>query len=442
MADPSRAVTQAEWSAAVKILNQIRAFGNVNATNFLALLNSLETIYAGDYVSDASGAVQSVRSSLAGTISQGAAQTLLRPFLQTYAKSVIGRTDVSNDGLMWDWLYRYMIDNTLRVQSRIMTYGAISQSIGTGTVQVQRLTKDKYNFDLEGGYGDSKLVTCLFDQNTGTQQGNETWRIIGQDRAKDELQHSGSGLEGILSGLTADDSLLQNADFRAFGGTASLPTSLTGWTSTNGDSSTYYTLDSTNVYRTSPSLVGSTQYSLVIQASNFFTQKLTVRGTELDDDTPYLMAVVWNRAVGTGSGTLNFRMGGVTTTVAVAAQTGWVVTLVPLSTGQSCWYRNFYQNDLQLQIEWIKTSGTVNIGEVLFVPGTLFDGTYYWMLPSSTATWAAPKVRDEFAFMDGESASGGVNQRWNARASFGGPPRVGRGYLPHSNGSSTTWNDA
>ena len=442
MADPSRATIQAEWGAAIKVLNQIRLFGNVNATNFLALINSLETIYAGDYISDASSTIQAIRSSLAGTVSQGAALTLFRPFLRTYCKSVIGRTDLSDDQSMWTELYRYFVDNNLRVDSRRLTFGSPALSIGSGSVQILRLTVDKFNFLLEGGYADSKRATCVIDQNTGSAQGNESWLLVGQDRAKDELQRSGSGLQAVLAGQTLDDSLLTNPGFRAFGGTAASPTSLTGWTSSAGDSSSIYTLDATNYYRVAPS-DGSTSYALNLVSSDLLTQKLTVRGTELSDDVPYTLAVVWNRAVNSATGTLVLRMGGMQTTVAVSAQTGWNVTTVPSPIGQGSWYRQFYQNDLQIQIDWTKTGGTgLLIGEVLLVPASLFDGSYYWVLPTSAASWSAPKVRDEFTWMDGEPSSGGVNQRWIARASFGAPPRAGYGYLPASNGSSITWADS
>lgn len=433
MADPSRATIQTEWANAIKVLEETRQFGNVNSDNLLALLNTLQLSYAGDYLDDAETAVEGIRGSVANVVSQDTAAALQLPFLRQYLKSVVNRTDLSSIPDMWAELYKYFIDNSLRVASRVMTYGTPTAVAGNvGTMQFVRLTKDKYNFNIESGYGDSKRILCVVDQNTGSAQGNELWQITGQARARDELQRSGSGLQGTVSGLTIDDSIVQNAGFRSYSGTAAAPTGLTGWTSSAGDSSSIYTIDETNYFRVAPS-DGSTSSALSLAASTILSQKLTVTGAELSDDVPYLLAVIWNRTVGTGVGTLTARMGNVATSVSVSgAQSGWQVTLVPNPMGQSAWYRQFAENDLDIQVQWARTSGTILVGEVLFVPGTFFDGSFFWGLPTS-ATWVAPRVRDSFTFADGESASGGVNQRWFSRAGYG--------YLPHSVGSSITFAD-
>lgn len=432
MADPSQSTIFTEWANGIKVLNQIRLFGNINSTNFLSLLNTLQLSYAGDYLDDEEAAVEGIRGALAGTVSQETAAAVHRPFLKQYLKSVVNRTDLTSDADMMAEMYRYFQANNIYVGSRIMTYGTPAASgSNIGTVQIPRLTKDKFNFNIESGYGDSKRVLCVVDSNTGTGIGNETWQITGQARARDELQRSGSGLQGILSGLTIDQSILSNAGFRSYSGTAAAPTALTNWTSSAGDSSSIYVIDETNYFRAAPS--DGTPSSLSVVASTILSQAITVSGAELSDDIPYLLAVIWNRSIGSASGTLTARMGSVATSVAVAAQSGWQVTLVPSSPSQSCWYRQFAEADVDIQVQWARTSGTIKIAEVLFVPGTNFDGSWYWMLPSS-ATWVAPRVRDQFTFADGESASGGVNQRWIARA--------GLGYLPHSTGSSITFADA
>lgn len=442
MANPSRATIQTGWSNAIKILNQLRLFGNINATNFLSLLNTAQTTFAGDYGDDYFNTLQALRGSLATTVSQGLAAAVQRSWLQQYCKSVIGKTDLANDQQMWQELYRYMIDNSLRVDSRRMTFGSSVAGTNTGTMQIVRLTKDEYNFDIESGYGDSKRILCIADQNTGTQQGNEQWQIIGQAKARDELERSGSGLEGTLFGTTIDDSLLNNPGFRSFGGTAGsdAPTSLTSWTSNQTFNSTNFGIDQTNTFRTAPS--DGTAGSLTVKTSATLTQKLTVRGTDLSNTTPYVLAVIWNRAVNSATGTLTARMGTISTAVTVSAQTGWVVTTVPNPMGQSAWYRLFAQDDLQIQLQWAQTGGTgLLIAEVLLVPATFFDGLGYWMFPSSAAAWIAPRVNDSFTIADGESSSGGVNQRWFARG-FGTLNGPKLGYLPHINGSSITWTDA
>lgn len=356
---------------------------------------------------------------------------MLRPWLKTYCKSVVGRTDLTNDAQMIQEIYKYLHDNSIFLQSRAFTFGSPTASgSNVGSAQILRLSVDAYNYPIESGYVDSKRAICIQDSNTGTSQGNETWQIVGQARARDDIQRSGSGQEGTLTGYTIDDSLLSNAGFRAYSGTAAAPTGLTGWTSQSGDSSTYYTIDTTNYFRAAPS-DGTSPSSLALQASNLYTQKLTVRGTELLPNVPYTLAVVWNRSIGSGSGTLTLRMGSQSTVVTVAAQSGWIVTTVPNTMTAPCWYRNFAQTDLQIEIQWKKTSNTINIGEVLLVPGQPFDNHWYWPLPKS-ATWVPPRINDSFTWPDIATATTAQNQEWLSRAFPGA-------YFPSRNGSSVGW---
>lgn len=431
-ANPSRAEIQAQFSAAAKILDQLRLFGNVNAQNFAALQDTLEQLYEGDFVDESENAVQAIRAALAGSLSSTVAQAMLRPFLRQYCRSIIQKTNLTNDQEMLDELYKYMADNAIYMQSRVFTYGTPTlNSQAVGTTQMIRLTRDDRNFPVENGFGDTKRVLCILDENTGVFRGQEVWQIKSNAPYRDALQISGSGQEGLMSGKTIDDSLINNAGFRSFGGTAAAPTSLASWTSSAGDSSSIYTIDQTNYFRAAPS-DGGTSSSLSLAASTILSQKLTVRGTEMDVNVPYAMFVIWNRAIGSASGTLTARMGNIATSVAVAAQTSWNVTMIPNPMGQGAWYRQNAQADFQVALEWSRTGGTFNIGEVLFVPGSFYDGSWYWIVPSS-ATYVAPRVNDRIEFGD-TVANTGVNQLWVARA-------WGR-YFPSSVTSSVGWADA
>jgi len=425
--DPTRAEIQSQWRAAINILEETRNFGNVNAANLLGLLDTLRQSYEGDWIDEAETAAQAIRNSVAGVVSPATAARIQRPFLKQYMKSVVGRTDLNRDRDMLNELYKYFVDNTLRVQSRVFTFGtpaADGSNIGNG--QILRLTKDAYNFDIETGHIDSKRAICIADQNTGTDLGREVWQVRGQVRGRDDLERSGSGQEVLLVGATADDSLLQNASWT---GTAGAPTTLPGWTS-NVQISLNYLLDNTNFFRKAPS-DGSTSSALEIVGSSRTTQKLTVRGTELRRDRPYIFAVAWNRAVSSASGTLNLRMGSLTTSVALSAQTGWNITTVPNPIGQGCWYKNFAQDDLQVEIEFIRTGGGLLIDDAMLIPGTFFDGSWYWVIPASAASYIAPRTLDEFTWND--LATEAIIQQWLVRG-FGF-------YLPHANGSSITWSE-
>lgn len=435
-ATPTRAQVETQFRAAINVFDQLYRFGSVNATNFLNLLDTLEQSYNADsrLVAEADAAAQAVRSSLSGLVSRGTAQALFRPFLRAYCLHVIGRKDIANDAQMLDAWYQYFIDNTLRVQSRVFTFGTPAATAGNvGTTQILRLTRDRYNFALEAGHIDSKRARCIVDANTGSQIGRETWLVEGQVAWPDALKRSGSGFQTIMAGLTIDDSLLSNPGFQSFSGTATAPTAIIDWTSSATVNGTNYLFDSNaaNRFRVNPT-EPATQYSLRVSATTALTQKLTVRGTELDNNTPYVFAVVWNRAIGAASGTLVLRLGNTQNSITVSAQTGWQVSTAPPSTGWSNWYRVFAEPDLQIDIDWTRTGGDLYIAEALLLPGRFHDGTWYWILPASTAAYVAPRINDEFTWPD--IATDAVIQR---NLAFAWPGF----YLPSANGSGVTFTE-
>ncbi len=403
-----------------------------NASNLLTDLTNLQQVYEGDWLDEQEDAVEGIRNQAASILSQGAYAAMLRPWLKQFMKSVIGRTDLQSDLEMWQEFYLYCQAQALYAQSRAFTYGtAVANGSNTGNGQILRLTRDKYNFPIEGGYVESKRIRCVADENSGTRRGQEVFQMKGQARTRDEIDRSGSGLEGTLVGQTIDDSILNNAGFRSYGGTAAAPTSLTSWTSSAGDSSAVYTIDTTDYFRYAPSEIPSgTPSSLSLVASTRLQQYLTgAKQTSLSDNIPYLMAVIWNAEVGTAVGTLNIRMGGITTTVTVSGQSGWNVSLAPsnIALGFSCWYRQFAQANLLYEVEWIRTSGTIKVGEVLVLPGTPFDGCWYWAIPSGTP-YAQWRDRDEYDVVDRATGSA----KWQ-NAIMRGFPGV---YVPSSDGSS------
>jgi hypothetical protein len=434
-AAPTRSEIETAWKNAINLLDQTYRYGGKNPTNFLGLLDTMEQSLEGEFVFEAVQAAQSIRSSLAGTVSRAAAQALFRPFLQMYCRHVIGRTDLTSDEAMLSEFYQYFVDNNYRVQSRAFTFGTPTAVAGNiGTTQIVRLTRDRYNFDIESGHIDSKRATCVLDANTGAGEGQEVWFFEGQSPSRDDLYRSGSGAFGTLAGLSADDSLLNNADFRNFGNTAAAPDDITDWTADTAVSSATFEFDNNaaNRYRIAPSNSSANAYSLVVKATNRISQKLTVRGTELDPNVPYLLAVIWNREIGGASGTLVLRMGNTANSISVAAQTGWQVSFAPPSAGWSNWYRVFAENDLALDVDWTRTGGNLYIAEALLVPGNYLDGSWYWVLPSSAAAWIPPRINDRHNIVD--IATDAVIQRSLAFAwqDF---------YLPSSVGSSITWPD-
>lgn len=436
MSTPTRADLYTQIQNVVDLLEEMRKFGRVNSKNVIGMLDTLEQSLEGDYLDELTAAAEAFRSNAAANVSPALAAAMLRPILKQFCKSVITRGDINSDASMLAEMYKYFRENSQRVQSRVFSFGtpaAGGSNVGNG--QIIRLNKDQYNFDIENQFVDAKRALCIADFQTGTLRGNEVFQLLGQSPSRDDLQRSGSGAEGTLVGKTADDSLLYNASWTNFSNTASAPTAVTNWTGTDLTgasvtiSSSYCTFDSTNYFRAAPS-DGSTSYAIKLVASLRLSQKLSVRGTKLLTNQPYLLAIAWNRSPGSAIGTLNIRLGSVTTTVTVAAQSGWQVTTVPNPVGQSCWYRNFAQDDMQVQIEWIRTSGDLLLDDVLLLDGTPFDNSFYWAIPSS-GTWTPWRFNDQYTWAD--SATDSKIQKWIWWAF--------QAYFPHSNGSSITLSD-
>lgn len=420
------------------LLEESRKYGQVNSKNVLGMLDTLEQSMEGDYLDDFTSAAQALRASAATTVSSNLAQALLLPILRQLCKSVIQRGDLNSiPSMMFEW-YKYSIDNNQRVLSRRINFGSPAVSSSTGNGQILRLTKDAYNMDIESIHIEAKRALCVADYQNGTNRGNEVFQLVGQTPARDDLQRSGSGVEGILVGKTADDSLLFNAGWSQFGNTAASPDAITNWTSLTlagaalTVDSTSYSFDSTNFFRAAPS-DGSTSYAINLKASCILRQKLSVRGTKLDPNKPYLLAVVWNRAVGSASGTLVLRMGSANVSVAVSAQTGWNVTLVPGATlGQSNWYRQFGADDMAIDIQWTRSGGSLLVDDVLLLEGTQYEGCFYWAIPASAATYIPWKLNDVYTWADNAPNDSKI-QKWLWRA--------GLGYLPASLSSAVTISD-
>jgi hypothetical protein len=426
VANPSEAEIQTQWKALVKYLDECRLFGNVTATNNIvsledAIMQALETDYADRILS----VLASDRSAFGSILNSSA--SLHSAILLTYAKLMaIPETDIQ---LIIDKLYQWFITYTLRVKSRSFTFGAVSAgggNVGNGTIL--RLNQDDNNFDIEAQVPEVKIATCVVDANSGSAVHEEVFEFSGENGGKDVLEYwDGSRATRRIQALSARQSLLLNPSFSDFTGTAALPTDITNWTSSVavvGDGSDY-TLDAVNYYRNYQGDPGP--YALNIKLTRTLTQAISLRGTQLRPNVPYLLQVAWNRQVGGATGDLVIGMGSKTTTVVLAAQAGWNTTLVPSTPGTNCWFANFNEPALDISLTFTSTGGELLIDDVLLVPGTGFVGGWYWVIGGTTKFLAD----DTFTWTD--TATESKVQRELARA-------TGR-YLPHTTGGGITFAD-
>lgn len=438
MPDATRAQVYSLWQSVVDMLEEADKYGRSNSKNVLGMLSTLIGTYKGDYLDELEAAASLYRSASASNVSPGVAAALLRPVIRLMCKSVVNRGNLSDDQSMFDEIYRYFIDNGQRVQGRAYSYGTPSAgSSNVGNNQILRLTTDQYNQPIENIYRDRKRALCVLDYQTGAVRGGEVLQLVGQTPPKDDLQRSGSGAEAQLVGGHAENCILQNASFSNFESTTGVPTSpsgITDWTSVSPTTvdSTTYEFDGTNYFRAAPS--DSTPYALKIKASALLRQKISTIGKKLIEQVPYILLVMYNAEVGSGVGTLTARMGTASASVATSGLTGWRTLIVPGSgtLNQSCWYKNFAQDDLAIELQWARTSGNLLIDDVLFMPGTFHDGTWYWFVPKTVTSWIPNRVNDSYTWQDWISSDSKI-QKWNDRGF--------RRYLPSSIGSSITLSD-
>jgi len=322
---------------------------------------------------------------------------------------------------------RYMITNSEDVNGRDFTRNAFSAVGGnTGDGAPLRLTVDQDNMPIEGGFGGAfgsafattMRLRCIADQNTGAQENNAQFELITEGTVPTDGLFPVTALPITLPVLarSGDDSVsgFNNPHFSQFNSGAGV-SKFTGWTASvagNVDQET------STVYRADRN---GTSSAVKFTGTATLQQKIDQR-ISIDTGTPYALHVKWNR--NGSSGTLLIRMGGTSTSVVVAAQSGWQILSI---TGvQGCWPRSFTEDDLDISIEWTQTTTDILVDDVFFGP---MDGPYggfgYLHLPNGATEFL---LEDEFTAADTET--GATNQEWIDRA--------GLGYVPSVNDGSET----
>jgi hypothetical protein len=417
VASPSEAEVQSQLKNVVELLHETWKFGSINAENWVSKEDTAVQSLESDFAAEISAGIANARRQLAGTISRSQAVQVIRPLLKTYIKHVVGKAVPSGD--------QEMID--IPVKSRGFVYNSPSAGTNTGNSTILRVTKDEDNFDLEAATAEAKEARCTRDRNTGTALDQEIFRFRGAPEGRDALQFSGSGGTKDIPVLNWQSSLLQNTSFENFSGTIAAPTDITSWTASVTVNATNYSLSEANVYRQQQGI--ATPRSLNFKTTSNITQKLSTFNRKLNPLVPYFLQVAWNREVGSAGGTLAIHLGSQSNSVVAAAQTGWQILRCPTTFGQNNWYKNFDEQDLDIKIDWTRTSGELLVDDVLLVPFTLFDGTWYAITANASgATAHAPFFKDDIFTWSDTIATDSILQYWFYRA-------FGR-YLPHS-GSPT-----
>lgn len=405
----------------VKIAEDARAHFANQVTNFDTLEQDLE----GDYQPLAAmGFSSSVRGAFSSSLATAAAQIFDAAALEI--GKLIDSPNLDNRSLLKQDIVDYMITNSFSVQRRNPTYNSYSAGGGNvGTGSVIRLSTDEDGVTMEASHIELKTVKCIADGNmAGGQRHGERFAVYGVEACKDWLEIAGSGARleffGLHAGSGDGGSLLANSSFDVpFSGTST--DKISGWTIAGTASNiTQRTAGvPTEAYRSHPGT--TTDYAIEFTANEKITQKITVSGTKLKQRAPYVLQVAYMRKA-SATGNLIIRMGSQTATATIGSATNDTWTILRIAIGTGMWYRNFVEDDLNIEIETTSlATGTVYVDDVLFAEWTPFDGTYLAYIGGATPA----RLDDVYTVTDTGAAAGtGKIQWWSVQS--------GWGYWPHS----------
>lgn len=329
----------------------------------------------------------------------------------------------------WNQLVAYMVANSKAIKTRAITFdtpAASGSPVGTGLVR--RLTKDRYNGDIESAFIEAKTITCDVDQWTqGGQLGSEVFTLRGAAAKKDGIVLAGSGVVRqfvAVGGVAPTSTYLDNASFDLLTGTAAAPTAINGWTANVTVDSSNFVFEESTYYRTSQGVL--TPRALRLKANCKLTQRLKVGW---NPNQPAYLELAFNRQDGSADGTLTIRLGGKSKAVTLSAQTGYNVLRIDATS--DAYFKNWNDGaSLDVEIEWSsRTTGTLLIDSMVLCPWQeVGDGTFLVVVPGATAF----KKEDAYGWTD-TATDAAIIQYWIARA-------LGR-YLPSASGGSITWAD-
>lgn len=329
-------------------------------------------------------------------------------------------TDIS---LILDHWYKDNVTNSVTINTRSPVFGSITQT-GTGTGNIFRLTRDKYNKQVDTIWPEAKYFVCTNDSLNGATAHEEIFQYTGTARGKDLLQLAGSGNLTAMQSYSARNSLILNPSFSQISGTTPTVDSFDNWTK---DSGTLPTAEGTNYFRGFQG--DSTPYAAKFSADCVLSQKLSLSRNSFDPNTPYLLVAAYNRSIGSGTGTFTIQLGSKTNSVTLAsASSGWQ-RLALLLTNADTWFDNWNTTDASVKLTISGSSGYTLVDDVLLVPMSYIGGTW-WAICGGATLFLKD---DKFAWTDANSDPyRGLNSKWFWWS---------YGRLPAPAASSPTWAD-
>lgn len=409
MATPNETQAKQQISDAVKIWEEHRKYVGVTATPYLTREQTVLQELKSQFGESVTAALAMARMDLNSFMLRLPA--VLDPLMRDYGQ--VMNVPETQGGLIFLRLYQYYIDNTFKVQSRMINYGSVTTVTAVGTGVINRLVQDENGYPLEATTPDTKTLRCLFDEHSGGTKHEEQFEVRGQAAEKDFLKVTGSNVFTAVRGISGRDTLqiLSNPSFDNFGTSASAPSPITDWTVTGSLGN--FEIDQSNYYRDYEGV--TTPGALRIKTNDTIKQDITIRRAQFIPGVPYYMQVAWNRQVYAGDGTLTFTVGNVSVNVVAAAQTGWQILRIPI--GANNWFKTFNKGTFTVEIQLSgNTTGDILVDDIIIAPFQFVDGL--WLAPVGGSTkWLR---YDKYTYADALYGSDAVLQQWIGWRTYGG----------------------
>lgn len=432
---PSASEIQTQWKNALIVLDRLRKVADNEYVGASGYFDDLLQVLEGEYTPSGLAAfVSRFRAGLSSLASPETALEILQPVLFEYA-NLLGWPESTPDAVATK-LRRYFAENSASVTSRGITFASTGTAGGSnvGNGVLLRLTKDRWDFAIETVTSpDTKTFRCFQDAGNGARQHAEVFLVEGKAPSFDNLgigtHGSGIGAGGQQLAITAlhcgsgnGGSWLSNASFSTYSATST--PKFDRWTEVASGSSV--SQDTVNFYRSFPGAQTDGSLKLTATGGSTITLRQTLANMArkaFGEDKPMFLSVMVNITVGSAAtGTFTIRLGGVSVDTSIGSiGSGWQRITLPID--QDCWYENFNDGSIDVEIEWSSSgSGYLLVDDVILQEWTEVDGTYFAIVGGTTPFLA----RDVFTVADTGGAPGtGVINYWLWRAGLETLPASG-----------------
>lgn len=450
MASPTDTQIWTQLIEYVEFLNDLEVSA---ASELITNYDALVAGFNGDYIPDLTPVIAATRANVAAALTKERIAAGFRPFLQDFAKVYgwdVNPQTASNADLL-RLLRDQMTTDSDSLNSNGHTIDTSFSGSTTGTGTVVRLTVDRSGNQISGILpGGVQTFECIRDARGGrggrAREHAEVFEYQALPKDKDALTWTGTGIRQEFASANAADSLpyCKNPSFETNDAgttddsTPGSTTAVTNWTLSAAASFRLRTdgadAEGTLTYRGYPG-AGSYKWALECVANNATATQIlqdTNPGLQLRDDVPYYCQVAIKQQ-DSGDGNARLRFGASTATAAVSGASSWL--RLPIAVGTGCWYSNFNEADMDIQLGLeSNTTGSVIFDDVIVKPFTWVEGLGWICAVGGDTPWI---FGDTLTLTDAFGGSRARIDYWLARAFYDLVPQI-RGWFPTDAGGTET----